>query len=405
MKILHLSTTTSGGAGIAARRLNKSLNYIGEKSILVTSSKDGSDVLENERILKRSLIRKLLSKSLTVSQSYLMQRSSNLVTPLSINTISIKEIRDVSPDVIHIHNFYNLLNPNGFKAILDINVPVFITLHDERILTGGCHCTLDCQKFQNVCASCPQTKIIFQNSVTNNQLRMRKILSNQEKVTLVCPSEWIYKQAQLSNLTRNLDARVIHNPIDLNWLEDASLNNRNLSIRESYVITFVAQDLNNPYKGLDTILRCIEENKELFKKEKIAFRFVGSGRKIAIGEVNIEQILPIGNEEMRKIYSESDLLLVPSLSDNSPNVIFEALMCGTPFICSNRAGLPEIANKTGMLTFNYGDTTALLEAILRQKMRTNNPENLRDFAKSLVGPKTVATQMRDLYYEKLTVAS
>ena len=55
-KIVHLSTSHGGGAGIAARRLNHSLRSVGVDSIFVALSHKEFKLNEGEIEIKRSII-------------------------------------------------------------------------------------------------------------------------------------------------------------------------------------------------------------------------------------------------------------------------------------------------------------------------------------------------------------
>ena len=57
------------------------------------------------------------------------------------------------------------------------DMPIVITLHDQRLLTGGCHYTTTCQGFMSDCSNCPKvsplgkkivkhTKVSMNNSIT-----------------------------------------------------------------------------------------------------------------------------------------------------------------------------------------------------------------------------------------------
>jgi glycosyltransferase involved in cell wall biosynthesis len=71
-------------------------------------------------------------------------------------------------------------------------------------------------------------------------------------------------------------------------------------------------------------------------------------------------------EEMRRLYASADLTVVPSVHyDNSPMVIYESLLCGTPVLGAEIGGIPELVREgeTGYLV-PPGDAAALAEKVV-----------------------------------------
>ena len=56
-------------------------------------------------------------------------------------------------------------------------------------------------------------------------------------------------------------------------------------------------------------------------------------------------------ETMAKYYAASDICLYPSVADNCPLIVLEALACGLPVITFNTGGIPELVAhlKTGYI--------------------------------------------------------
>ena len=70
-KVIHLSTTHTGGAGLAARRLNQSLNILGVESVFLALSRLDFQVKLNEVSIKRNFTTKFLSGIMARLQSNL----------------------------------------------------------------------------------------------------------------------------------------------------------------------------------------------------------------------------------------------------------------------------------------------------------------------------------------------
>jgi glycosyltransferase involved in cell wall biosynthesis len=65
------------------------------------------------------------------------------------------------------------------------------------------------------------------------------------------------------------------------------------------------------------------------------------------------------------VYSAADLYVIPSLQDNQPNTVLEAMACGTPVVGFGVGGISEMVKPqiTGLLAA-AGDVAALRSAIL-----------------------------------------
>lgn len=58
--------------------------------------------------------------------------------------------------------------------------------------------------------------------------------------------------------------------------------------------------------------------------------------------LNIEFLNYVSNDDLVKIYNESELFIFPSFYEGFGLPILEAMACGTPVVCSNTTSLPEV---------------------------------------------------------------
>lgn len=402
MKITHIATTTAGGAGIAARRLNGALNSVGVDSVLITGSSSGSTSERNEIKIQKSAIKQLLSKALTIIQSRVIQKDKFLITALSLPLLDIAMVKRENPDVIHIHSAFNLLNSKKILDLCDLGKPVFLTLHDQRFFTGGCHHSFDCMSYKNDCSKCPYVKRTFTQLPMNELTTMKEGYGRKPNLTVIAPSKWISEKAKESSTLGRSPIAKIYNSIHELYVQELPIKSKQAS---GFIVTFVAQDLFNGYKGIYTLLECMKIYKKEFIERDIKFQFIGNGEKIVDQELVYRQSSKLSESEMREIYLDSDLLIVPSSADNSPNIIFEALACGVPFVGSDRGGIPELCTIFGMETFKYGDPASMYKAIIQQKSKKTDRINLREKALSLTHPEIVAKLHFELYKSKLTSAN
>jgi glycosyltransferase involved in cell wall biosynthesis len=71
-------------------------------------------------------------------------------------------------------------------------------------------------------------------------------------------------------------------------------------------------------------------------------------------------------EELRKVYSMADILIIPSYQDNLPNVMLEALFCGTPVISFDDGGMKDvIINGMNGYIFKERTASALIKVLLK----------------------------------------
>jgi glycosyltransferase involved in cell wall biosynthesis len=109
-----------------------------------------------------------------------------------------------------------------------------------------------------------------------------------------------------------------------------------------------------PRKAADLLLRALLEaplvncvfagdGPERKKLERLAESLGVAERVLFLGDASPGVLAPL--------YARADLLVIPSFSETTPLVAFEAMACGTPVLCSRVAGLPDVVDDwaTGFL--------------------------------------------------------
>jgi glycosyltransferase involved in cell wall biosynthesis len=118
---------------------------------------------------------------------------------------------------------------------------------------------------------------------------------------------------------------------------------------ERAVILMAAVDWQAPRKGgaiwLDAAARIrTPYDLALVGETRLPADLCGPGRVHALGGVGDDRLLALA-------YAAADLVVVPSLFDNLPNVLLESLACGTPCVGFATGGIPEaiVPGRTGGL--------------------------------------------------------
>lgn len=326
--IIHLSTGHDGGAGLAARRLNAALVNAGAKSQFIALKKKGYIPQINENSLDRNLIAKILSAAASLLQSNLSNKFFFSIYSLNVLSISkLKKIADPKNSILHIHNWFNLVNQKQIAKFLKLGYLVVITLHDERFYTGGCHHAFECNGFERDCAACPQISSPLR-FIPSMSLRYSIKNSNHasKHLAFIAPSIWIHNRAKKSTLMKYNEIYFIPNSLGDFGVTEAKFRNRKVDLKNPKVIGIASKDSNSYIKGGDVV----QALADLIKAKNYSYKI------IYLNELSSTQI------PERDFWGSIDLLLVPSRAENSPNVIHEAKKLGIPVIASAVGGITEM---------------------------------------------------------------
>lgn len=261
----------------------------------------------------------------------------------------IKKIKEINPDVIHLHNLhgYYLHYPTLFAYLAIYPGKIVWTLHDCWAITG--HCThfdyVQCNKWKSQCSQCPQKReypksVLMDSSEDNYKLKKRVFQSiPSDKLVIVCPSNWLANLVKESFLNK-FEIVVIHNGVDTSKFHPIKSNfKERYKITDKKVILGVSDGWTEK-KGYDTFIGLANELKDT--EYQIVLVGVSEGQKQELskkGIIGIERTQDI--EELVGIYSGSDIFLNPTLEDTFPTVNLEAQACGLPVITNDVCGCKE----------------------------------------------------------------
>jgi glycosyltransferase involved in cell wall biosynthesis len=215
-----------------------------------------------------------------------------------------------------------------------------------------------------------------------------------KRIELIAPSHWMANLAAKSQVLKDRNIWTVMNPVP-NVFNPRQNQNLNANVLK---IGFVSENLNNPYKGLDVLLSAI---RLIESKVKIELRLFGNGKVMANSIKSVVVQKPFKNEmEASEAYNSCDVIIVPSIQDNFPSVVTEALSCGIPVIGSNTGGISEVLKMFGLPIFEPGDSIALANLITNFE----SPENQNHYSKLAnqhFSYKTSADKHESIYQEIL----
>ena len=274
----------------------------------------------------------------------------------------IKQIKDIDPDVIQLHNIhgYYLNLKILFKYLKKCNKKIVWTLHDCWAFTGHCtHFTCPkCDKWKNGCkGKCIRRKdypssTFISNSEKNYKLK-KELFLGIDNLTIVTPSKWLEQLVHQSFL-KEYDVQVINNGIDLEVFKPTNT----IDIRKKYniplgkkIILGVAAVWGRT-KGLDDFIKL----SEYLKKDYIIL-LVGLNKKqkkqLPSNIIGIERTESV--EELANLYTQADVFFNPSKEETFSLVTVEAIACGTPVIAYENSGIKELINEKNGICLNLKD--------------------------------------------------
>jgi len=341
MNLLHIATGKNGGARLAAEQLVLIQKAYGNNVTLIPESEftDISNSINNKKYFQ--------SKTSTMIQKILTKPGFGLFSTVSISKIANYELDLKKFDIIHIHNWFNQINIKDIKTLSKRN-PLVFTLHDERLATGGCHYTFNCSKYLHGCKACPGVRSgkIF---VEKNKKNLDQIFSEIKNYGVITPSNWILAKLNSQSVIQNAKT-VVTIPNITDYGRQPNINNRKSAERNRYEIIFVASDINQPVKGLHLLINSLKAIARNYPE--IHLNIVGKGTLNTKIDFSHKFHGFLDKESLNQLLKKSNFCVVPSLMDNSPSVIIEAMRNECIVLATNVGGISELISdgKTGFLS-------------------------------------------------------
>ena len=358
MKIAIINTLdSSGGAAIAANRLARALKKrdIDVKLLVKKKQSDKSDSIP----VNSTFFSKILSWLFFWREILRIIKSTKKISKKNLFSVSIADVGDdisknkiiQDADVIHLHWInQGFLSLRGLKKLTMLGKPIVWTMHDQWPYTGICHYTGGCNNFTDTCSVCPMLKWKIKRDLSYKIFEKKKNIYKSNAFTFVGCSRWIADEAKRSNIYSEAKIVSIPNPIDTTIYNQHDKNEArkllNLPL-DKKLILFGACKVTDKRKGFEYMKASCDilYQQEQFSTEDLIIVIFGEEIK------KIESLLPyhihnagfIREEQaMIRLYNAVDLFLVPSLEDNLPNTIMEAMSCGTPCVGFSTGGIPEM---------------------------------------------------------------
>ena len=313
MRVLLINTSERmGGAAIAAGRLMEALKNHGIKAKMLVRDKQTDEITVVPLRQNWWLVWKFVWERIVIWTANRFSRKNLFAVDIANTGTDITTLPEFQQaDIIHLHWInQGMLSLRDIEKILRSGKHVVWTMHDLWPCTGICHYTRGCERYRTECGHCPFIDGgRHSHDLAWRVFRRKRDIYAHRNIHFVTCSNWLGEQARRSSLLAGHPVTVIPNPINTNLFK--------------------------PHNKAAAREKC------RLPQDKMLMLF---------GSVKITdkpfRVYPLDfvrdDHRLVDIYNAVDIFVTPSLEDNLPNTIMEAMACGTPCVGFNTGGIPEM---------------------------------------------------------------
>jgi glycosyltransferase involved in cell wall biosynthesis len=346
MKVLHINYSDSkGGAAIAAYRHHEAMRRVGidSKMLVIDKHTNDKNVIQYKEGLLMPFVKTFVKILLKIHRGF---------ASWSLNTFS-NDLSDeevvVDADIIYLHWVNGCtISTKSIEKILKTGKTVYWFMHDMWPITGGCHHSFECNKYKSHCGKCPLTRKRKGSCITRDisywQFEEKiKRMKPYKNLHVLTPSKWLADCVKQSALLGDHEVSVCRNLLDTNSFKQRNKQEarKRLGLPEKVkLVLFGADNINNPYKGWQYLRDALIEPIDGVECVLYGACTIDVQSQVGIKVNKLGHISEIN--KLIDLYSACDVFVTPSLADNYPNVLIEAMACGLPAVGFTTGGIPEI---------------------------------------------------------------
>ncbi len=332
MKVVHIGSNTTGGAGLGMAGIHKALLECGVDSRILTMRVNPGE--END---PRMMIAEAQPDVSDEAKLLQQMKSKYRGVPMSLpySSLRLEEhplVREA--DVVHLHWVSGMVDiPTFFPAI---DKPVVWTVRDENAMMGLYHFARE-----TPVAATPEERAL------DAKMRALKTeaINKCRDLTYVSLCSAMKERIEASAIGGR-ETFVIPNRIDTSVFKPGDRR----KVREEFgvadgetLILFVAQFLGEKRKGFAELMEAL--GMLVAKGRAFTVLCVGNG-KVQIPTPSGIRLISAGptanRERMAEFYSAADLFVTPSYSETFGKTTAESIACGTPVVSFPNMGARDI---------------------------------------------------------------
>lgn len=367
MKVLAVTKTLSrGGSATGARNTILALQNAGAEVVVL----DGDSARSEAAVSFARLAERVYERALHGSYVHCLR-----LGPALFNLEELCERH--RPDIVQLFDLSG--NTISFDQLSRLAAPVVQRLSDFWPYNGPDH----------YAESYPERRS------AQRWLLERTIYSGQARPDLlIAPSHWLADRLSVG------PTKVIRNAVT----PVAGIKSRtghSTPVR----FGFISNPVHDPRKGLHRLGPVLEAFAKRFGPVELHLFGKGSEQGVAFGaQVSVHSHPAFNPKEIGRVYSQFDILLCPSLKDNSPNVVTEALSFAVPVIAQVGTGMDTYVEEPFGALIDFRDSAADAGARAIGRLVADYPAASAaalQFAQKDLSPERIGRQYLSAYSELL----
>ena len=354
MRVLIINTTErQGGPALAAYRLTEALKNHGIKAKMLVRRKSTEQVTTVLAETSAANRLSILWERLSVAINTHFRRNRIYAIDLGRSGGDITALPEFKQaDVIHLHWVNDgMLSLSSIEKIIASGKPIVWTMHDMWPFTSVCHYAHDCDHYTEHCHDCPQLGSRKHRDMAFQVFERKALLLQGAHIQFVACSRWLGNMATNSRLLQGRKVVCIPNTYNSNLFRPRNKQQAREAMGLPFhqrLIMFNSHTFTDERKGYHYLREALKQLATGHPEwcGKFGVVLIGKDLTPAMYQELPFDVYPLNyvSDERRlvDIYNAVDLLVIPSLQDNLPNTVLEAMACGVPCIGFNVGGIPEM---------------------------------------------------------------
>lgn len=404
LKILHIATDVSGGAGRAMLCIHRALLNEGIDSVVLV--RDNLEELSSDYICSMKLsspegfwyatrigrfIRRILrgldiyisKRDFILTQRKTIDRNVCFTLPISEYKVHLHSLIDWA-DIIHLHWIQDFIDFPTFFA--NVHKPILWTCHDLNPMMGGFHHIRLRTQYIHQWGKIEQACYDIKNVALKKCKNLSAVALSSEMHQMLKNHEF-FMSRNIYDIANCVDTDVFN-------LKDKQHVRAKYNIPiNAYILLFANGNLNDTEKGLQELIKALE----ILYDMDFTLMCVGNGI-IPKSNLSVIHLPRVTNQhEMAEMYQIADMLVMPSHQEAFALTPLEAMSCGKPVVITPVSGAKDLMRDfAGEISTDF-TSDSLANAVRKAMDKKYNDQQIRNYIINNYHPNIIGKKYIDVY--------